>query len=842
MLMPKNFIYKTLFPRFFGRISIDEGAIEKLKNLAANSTLIYVATHIGHLEYSYYTHLFAQNGLPMAVYNDKITMRRWEPLKDLWKTIATQQTEIDTYGRPLDCVKDGFLPELVAGGSSVMINVPPSALNDEELFMTGPLRPLAQIIEAQRLSKKPITIVPLDFLWSKRPEKAAKRTMLDILFGEKDNPGFIRKTVLFWRNFRRHAQASIGREIDLKEFVEKHPEGKNSDLAVILRTRLVETFKTERRTITGPPIRPRGWFVQEVLSDDFLDRRICEISAEKKCSADDIREIAEKYVKEMAADVDFTYLELLDRFLGVTLCKLYENFDVDTNGLALAKEMYSHGPVVFVPNHKSHVDYLILSHILYNNGMTIPHIAAGINLSFWPLGKIFRSCGAYFIKREFKGNVLYKTVLETYLKILLREGYSQEFFIEGGRSRTGKLRQPKLGMISLLRSASEKAGLSGVCFIPVSLTYDRIIEEKSLTAENEGAPKETEKMLGLLKLTKYLGKKSSKQGSIYIRFGTPVHLESSLKDPVVIQKTALDICHQLNKNVVATPAAIAATAILGFSKRGVSLAQFNNAAKLVFEYLSQKGVQMSCAFGNSTTRAFNNAISQLRKGRMIATHKSALGPYLSLDESKRVGLSFFKNSIVHYLMTIGVVSKIILSSFNRGESLDHDRLVSEFGKIRIFLSHEFHFATTKAVGSHIDAAIKFLKTQGAINGPDGGTLTSSGAGLWILEQFSSHIEPYLETFYIALVHAEKMIKGDVEAKELVAGMQRTGEDLFTLGRIAHKEAINKSDLEHTLKSLETFGIIVSVSPDGARSHAKHYRRHHGTGPDKNLKVELEKLL
>ena len=118
---------------------------------------------------------------------------------------------------------------------------------------------------------------------------------------------------------------------------------------------------------------------------------------------------------------------------------MFDSFDVDGEGLTRAKELYAEGPVVFVPNHKSHADYLILSHILYHNGMTLPHIAAGINLEFWPLGPVFRRGGAYFIRRAFRDNPLYKAVLESYLEVLIKEGYSQEFFIEGGRSRTGKL-------------------------------------------------------------------------------------------------------------------------------------------------------------------------------------------------------------------------------------------------------------------------------------------------------------------------------------------------------------------------------------------------------------------
>ena len=151
-------------------------------------------------------------------------------------------------------------------------------------------------------------------------------------------------------------------------------------------------------------------------------------------------------------------------------------------------------PVVLVPCHRSHFDYVILSYIFHLNYMSPPHIAAGINLSFWPLGPLFRGAGAYFIRRSFDDNELYKAVFRSYLKFLIREGYTQEFFIEGGRSRTGKILTPKLGMLSAVVDAFTQGVRRDLYLVPVSIHYGRVVEEEAYQRELDGAEKEPESL------------------------------------------------------------------------------------------------------------------------------------------------------------------------------------------------------------------------------------------------------------------------------------------------------------------------------------------------------------
>ena len=837
MLTKWNLLYRLLLPRFFKRVSTDQEAIEEIKELAAGSTIVYVAKRIGHLECTYFNQLFQKEDLPLVKFNNAVTLKRWMPWKLYWNTLLWQQSEISRFSQTYNPLYEDQLPKMVAEGASILIQIPRSELLDDSLFLTGSIKPITDLILAGRQSEKPVLIIPLEFIWSRHPERQ-KKTIVDILFGEKESPGIIRKTVLFWRNYKTQAHAAFGKPIDLKEFIQSGNGSSDNEIATKLRNDLLKSLHAQRKAVTGPIIKPRSWFIQEVTGDDGLDEKICKLAAERDKGADDLRDLAERYIKEIAADIDYTYFEFFDRILGSALGKIYENFDIDMKGLKRAKDIYADGPIILVPNHKSHVDYLVLSHILYQNGMTVPHIAAGINMSFWPLGMIFRRCGAYFIRREFRDNQLYKMVLETYLKILLQEGYCQEFFIEGGRSRTGKLRNPKLGMISMLKHAAAEAGIEKLNFVPVTLTYDRVMETKSYISESEGGAKEEEKRSQLLKLTKFLKKKQHRHGSIYIRFGDPVSVDCISTDHASVQEAGDEISRRINDNTVITPIAVAASAILSEPRRGIPYAKFESVAHDIFDYMKFKDAKMSQRFGDPFKAVMKRAVSQLAANRLIQIHTGTVGTYISTEESKRIQLAFFKNGIIHEMLDIGLLSSLLLSEQIRSKAVSRDELRRSFDESRKHISHEFGFAD---IGKDFDGALGYLSKIDAISIAASEVISRSGNDL-VLQLFASLIRPYMEPLLISLIHTQNISKKELEEKHLIDKMQRSGNDLLMLGRVHYREAINRFDLANTLKVLTSKKVLALHESTSGRKRQKLYSRTKNREAEKNLQVALEELL
>ena len=183
------------------------------------------------------------------------------------------------------------------------------------------------------------------------------------------------------------------------------------------------------------------------------------------------------------------YIEVGYIILNWVFNKMFQGIDHDAGELARVREWARKGPLIYMPSHKSHIDYMVLNYVLYEHHMHIPRIAAGKNLSFWPLGHFFRKCGAFFIRRTFKGAKLYSTVFSRYIKALLEEAFPLEFFIEGGRSRSGKLILPKIGFLSILVEAFRQQYCEDLILVPTSISYDRILEAGAYVKEQGGGKK-----------------------------------------------------------------------------------------------------------------------------------------------------------------------------------------------------------------------------------------------------------------------------------------------------------------------------------------------------------------
>ena len=229
----------------------------------------------------------------------------------------------------------------------------------------------------------------------------------------------------------------------------------------------------------------------------------------------EIRKEADAYLQEIAATYSPALIKTASVAVDYIINTMFEGAAIDTEGLKYVKSASQKAPLILIPCHKSHIDYLILSHILYQNNLPCPHIAAGKNLSFWPLGPIFRRGGAFFIRRTFRGAVLYAKVFTEYLHKLLEEGFNIEFFIEGTRSRTGKLVLPKLGFLSMLLDAHKNGACEDMTFVPIYIGYDRVLEERSYVHELEGGKKEPENLFQIIRARKFLKKRF---GKIFVYF------------------------------------------------------------------------------------------------------------------------------------------------------------------------------------------------------------------------------------------------------------------------------------------------------------------------------------
>ncbi|XP_010372354.1 dihydroxyacetone phosphate acyltransferase isoform X1 [Rhinopithecus roxellana] len=262
-----------------------------------------------------------------------------------------------------------------------------------------------------------------------------------------------------------------------------------------------------------------------VLSSEEIHYVIKQLSKESLQSVDVLREEVSEILDEMSHKLRLGAI----RFFAFTLSKIFKQIFskvcVNEEGIQKLQRAIQEHPVVLLPSHRSYIDFLMLSFILYNYDLPVPVIAAGMDfLGMKMVGELLRMSGAFFMRRTFGGNKLYWAVFSEYVKTMLRNGYAPvEFFLEGTRSRSAKTLTPKFGLLNIVMEPFFKREVFDTYLVPISISYDKILEETLYVYELLGVPKPKESTTGLLKARRIL---SENFGSIHVYFGDPVSLRS----------------------------------------------------------------------------------------------------------------------------------------------------------------------------------------------------------------------------------------------------------------------------------------------------------------------------
>ncbi|MFU8785117.1 glycerol-3-phosphate 1-O-acyltransferase PlsB [Aliidiomarina sp.] len=407
----------------------------------------------------------------------------------------------------------------------------PLALNgklyDRVLYLEDPKRRLGQtpqdaFVELlnlhQQNSSYNVHMYPIGLFWGREPgrEHNEGRTMT----ADIEVPGKFRK---FWLVLfsGRNILARVSRPVSLRTMATSHAS--DVELAHKL-TRVARThFARLRYAVAGPKLLGREAMIQELLESSAIRAAINEEARAKKITEAQAVKRARSYLHEVAADYREGLVRFGDHFLTWLWNKIYNGITVK-NGDIIRKLAQDGHEIVYVPCHRSHMDYLLLSYVIYKEGLVPPHIAAGVNLNFFPVGTIFRRGGAFFLRRSFRGNKLYSTVFREYLTRLFRKGYAVEYFMEGGRSRTGRLLQPKTGMLAMTLQSQLRGVNRPVTFVPVYLGYEHVMEVATYHGELKGAKKEKESVFQVFGILRKL----RNFGHGFVTFGEPLRLSEYL--------------------------------------------------------------------------------------------------------------------------------------------------------------------------------------------------------------------------------------------------------------------------------------------------------------------------
>ncbi len=570
--------------------------------------------------------------------------------------------------RSLDALRRRLTHALAGGGSAVMFLRRPAvrgAMGSRPVAIDG----IRLAVEAQAAGGDRVQALPTVFLWGENPMKRLRGTM-DFIFGSNEYPRLLRSLWLLLRRRSVH-ELQVSEPLDLAQIrAERGIAGRA--LTGVVRAGVGRQIELIRRAKLGALTKPSSRVITEVAKSMRLRRQLEAIAKSEGIPEAEIAPRVRSILIKLATDFRPRIISLFALVMTFVWKRIYTGFDVRDRDIDRLRRGVAKGAALLLPTHKSHVDYLVLSHLMREHHLMLPHIAAGQNLSFWPLGWLFRSCGAFFIRRRFFNDRFYTAVVTAYVRRLIQEDYAIEVFIEGGRSRTGKLLRPHTGLLEISLKALAVTPRATLTVIPIFIGYEHVIEEEAYVAESEGVPKKTESIKGLLQTSKVL---FHRYGRLYVRANEPFSVDEVLAAKrmtredlradsarrMVATEIGLRNLSEINRMAIATPSSILSTVLLTHDAESISHEALRERALWLAALLETAGAEPSSLVAKwrikSNRRDYlDRSIRAFLKGGRITVSESNGGRRYRIREGQRVPLDYYKNNLLHFLVPAALVA------------------------------------------------------------------------------------------------------------------------------------------------------------------------------------------
>lgn len=819
----KGFIASHALKLFYRGIAVHRDQTEVLDQIPENGIIVYVTKHKSHFKYLFYHTRYRQMGIPFPEIGMGYDVLLWQPLSRIFRIFLSAIDHIRHHFSLPDPYKSGYIRQELENGRTALLSLV-SPKGFYRRFVKSETGPIEYLVAMQRAIDRPIFLVPQLMFFSKKPYRA-EPTLIDILFGPEQKPGRWRRLVMLFRHPGK-VFIEISDPFNLMAFVDRkeHRDLSDEHLSLVVRRNLLRQLNRHRQTITGPVLKSRDEIKESILTADHLRRYMRQHARAKGMSIQKVRKQADGYLDEIAARYSLSMIKVFDVVLTWIIRVMFEGISVNQRELNKVKSLSKKGPLILLPCHKSHIDYLIISYIMFHNNMPCPLVAAGKNLSFWPIGPIFRKSGAFFLRRTFKGLPLYAHVFSGYISKILEEGFNLELFIEGGRSRTGKLLMPKLGMLSILLEAFNNGVCEDLMFTPIFIGYDRVLEESAYLHELEGGRKEPESFSQVLRARKFLKKK---YGRIYVKFDEPFSLKTLLQQHnlSLAKMTGSEkktLCRQIGHRVltaidrqtVVTPHALVASAILNFSKSRFSYEQISSQVETYLHYLQQQQVALSDTLVLDYAYAVEQVIeSYVQRKFILCISGEKSRPYtdaqFQVNIAKRPVLDYYKNNCIAFFVPAAFTALAILEK--DAFQLTASDLHGTYAFLQRFFRFEFtydenrtaDFFVRKSIKAFIDDAILMPH----VTLPDTYNLTSEGFRK--LKRYARFMHTYFESYLLVFNCLQDNPAKDGNHRDKLKKIQSIGSKKYKKQEIELREALSKSNCKNALTLFSAEGLFAA---------------------------------
>ncbi|MEN8417084.1 glycerol-3-phosphate 1-O-acyltransferase PlsB [Acinetobacter radioresistens] len=656
-----------------------------------------------------------------------------------------------------------------------------------------------------------IELVPVTVLWGRSPDK--EDSWFKLLFTDTwATPGKVKQLVNIGLH-GRETYLEFHEGQSLRTLVEYAKENyPNLSAATYIISTLNDYLDCQREVVLGPDLSDRRNVMQSLIKSHDVQEAIRRESIRGKISMLEAERRAIGYLNEIVSDYSASAVRFADMALTRLWTQLYDG--VEVHNFNTVRELAKDYEIIYTPCHRSHIDYLLLSYVIYKRGLMVPYIAAGDNLNMPFVGQLLRGGGAFFIRRSFRGNALYTSVFKEYLYSILSRNTPLEYFIEGGRSRTGRLLPPKTGMLAMTVHSHLRGRAKPIAFVPTYIGYERLMEGATYVGEMQGKPKEAESIFGILQT---LRKIERIFGKVHVNFGEPVFLDDLLKqhgaeniviekndDPVpaavseAINSSAVAILENINRAVVINPVSLLSLILLATPKHTldeeVCIKQLDAYRRLASALPYDERTQVTPLSGKEI-------IAYGLKLKLIKRVQHVLGDIIAIEDNQAVLLTYFRNNILHSFVLPSLVASLVEHNgkISRGDLISVIRTLYPFLKAELFLKWNTD-ELKEQICQNADALIQ----GGLMSQDEEGNLLSSAPNTEEHNQLvvlAAPVKQSLERYYMTLALITQRGSGTISAKQVEDLSHLLGQRLSVLYEFNSPEFFDKALFQSFIKVL-----------------------------------------
>ncbi|CAN5916473.1 lysophospholipid acyltransferase [soil metagenome] len=563
---------------------------------------------------------------------------------------------------------------------------------------------------------------------------------------------------------------------------------------------------------------------REVLNSPRVEAELAIVAGRVGKPLARARHEAEAALQTMVS-VQTRFFGLLhDRALGPLHARAW-SLDVDGPALTRLQQTVGMRSLVFLPTHRSYADHFILGKVLRLAGMPRTYVLGGDNLGFFPIGTIGRRAGAVFIRRSFRDDEVYKLALREYMRYLVASGASLEWYMEGGRSRTGKLRRPRYGLLRYLMDAIDSGGAADIVLVPVSITYDQLQEVAAMASEEAGATKAKE---GLRWLVDYVRRQSRKLGRAYVRFGEPFSLgqvkaRGDGRSRWTLDKTAFEVFQRINRVTPVTAPALVSLALLSVEHHALTLREVRAIIDPLLHYAARRDLPTTALDCLQGGRGLEAALEALVQSGVVARRDDDPAPVFHIRRDRHAIAAFYRNSAIHWFVNRAIVELAIMAAAQSGMDIPLDRGWIRAFAFRDLLKFEFFFSEKVVFQEEIAAEVALLDPTLLERLPERSEI------LAVLERapfLMAHrvLPAFLEAYFVVADRlAAHALEAEFDEKAFLAQCVEVGRHYLLQGRLRHPESVSRELFGNALALAGNSGLLqagTEAVADGRRRFAE----------------------